>query len=189
MQDELLRSAIYARMPRENWRNPLPLFMSSHDPTIITFRMKWWSSMAGSGASCRNYCAISSSKRLRQAKRLWKPISIWPVHWNRKQLLEDALLDIVSNPWKRLVYDKEGRVTKRGYIANAISTSCKTACGVVMYTLRTVIAGEIHGPSYYKTRNGKANRIQVCRSLVIPESQRSHRWPGAPTGYHLQTSG
>ncbi len=34
---------------------------------------------------------------------------------SRKQQLEEAPLDIVSNPWKRLVFDKEGRVTKRGY--------------------------------------------------------------------------
>jgi hypothetical protein len=34
---------------------------------------------------------------------------------SRKQLLEEAPLEIVSNPWKGLVFDKEGRVTKRGY--------------------------------------------------------------------------
>lgn len=32
-----------------------------------------------------------------------------------KQFLDSPPLDIVTNPWKRLVFDKEDRVTKRGY--------------------------------------------------------------------------
>lgn len=34
---------------------------------------------------------------------------------SRKQLLDEAPLAIVSKPWKRLVFDSERRVTKRGY--------------------------------------------------------------------------
>ncbi len=33
----------------------------------------------------------------------------------RKQTFDDPPLDIVSKPWRRLVFDKEDRVTKRGY--------------------------------------------------------------------------
>jgi hypothetical protein len=34
---------------------------------------------------------------------------------SRKQLLEDPPLEIITNPWKRLVFDKEERVLKQGY--------------------------------------------------------------------------
>jgi hypothetical protein len=33
----------------------------------------------------------------------------------RNQTLENPPLEIITNPWKRLVFNKEGRVTKRGY--------------------------------------------------------------------------
>lgn len=32
-----------------------------------------------------------------------------------KHVLDSPPLNIVTNPWKRLVFDKENRVTKRGY--------------------------------------------------------------------------
>lgn len=34
---------------------------------------------------------------------------------SRKQILEKAPLDIITKPWKRLVFNKEGEITKRGY--------------------------------------------------------------------------
>lgn len=34
---------------------------------------------------------------------------------SHKQILDNPPLDIITKPWKRLVYDKEGQVTKRGY--------------------------------------------------------------------------
>lgn len=34
---------------------------------------------------------------------------------SRKQILDDAPQDIITNAWKRLVFDKDGRITKRGY--------------------------------------------------------------------------
>jgi hypothetical protein len=34
---------------------------------------------------------------------------------SRKQILEDPPLEIITNPWKRLVFDLEGRITKRGW--------------------------------------------------------------------------
>ena len=34
---------------------------------------------------------------------------------SHKQILDEPPLDIITKPWKRLVFDSEGRITKRGY--------------------------------------------------------------------------
>ena len=34
---------------------------------------------------------------------------------SRKQLLDDPPLEIITKPWKRIVFDTDGKVTKRGY--------------------------------------------------------------------------
>lgn len=83
---------------------------------------------------------------------------------SKKQILDDAPMDIVSNPWKRLVLDKDGRVTKRGY----------TLCFLdkLQYSLRRrdiyVENSDRWGVPRAKLLQGQewqSNRIQVCRSL------------------------
>lgn len=83
---------------------------------------------------------------------------------SRKQLLEEAPLDIVSNPWKRLVFDKEGRVTKRGYTLcylDKLQDSLRRSDVYVENSDRWVDprAKLLQGAEW------QANRIQVCRSL------------------------
>lgn len=34
---------------------------------------------------------------------------------SRQQILENPPLEIITNPWRRLVFDKDGRVSKQGY--------------------------------------------------------------------------
>ncbi|QFT09991.1 MULTISPECIES: Tn3 family transposase [Vibrio] len=86
---------------------------------------------------------------------------------SRKQILDGAPMDIVSNPWKRLVMDKEGRVNKRGY----------TLCFLdkLQDSLRRrdifVANSDRWGDPRAKLLQGhewQINRIQVCRSLGHP---------------------
>jgi len=86
---------------------------------------------------------------------------------SRKQTLDNPPLEIITNPWKRLVFDKEGRVTRRGY----------TLCFLdkLQDSLRRrdvfIENSDRWGDPRSKLLQGadwQANRIQVCRSLGHP---------------------
>lgn len=86
---------------------------------------------------------------------------------SRKQLLDEAPLDIVSNPWKRLVFDKEDRVTKRGYTLCFLDKLQDSLRRRDIYVENSDRWGDpraklLQGPEW------QANRIQVCRSLGHP---------------------
>ena len=86
---------------------------------------------------------------------------------SRKQLLEEPPLDIITKPWKRLVFDSEGRVNKRGYtlcFLNKLQDSLRR---------RDIYAenSDRWGDPRAKLLQGaewKAKRIQVCRALGHP---------------------
>ena len=86
---------------------------------------------------------------------------------SRKQNLDNPPLDIVSNPWKRLVLDKEGQVSKRGYtlcFLDKLQDSMRRRDVFVKNSDRW-------GDPRTKLLQGadwQANRIQVCRSLGHP---------------------
>jgi len=83
---------------------------------------------------------------------------------SRKQFLEDAPLDILTTPWKRLVFDKDGRVTKRGYTLCFLDKLQDSLRRRDVY----VENSERWGDPRAKLLQGadwQANRIQVCRSL------------------------
>ena len=86
---------------------------------------------------------------------------------SRQQLLENPPLEIIPKSWKRLVFDKEGRVTKRGY----------TLCFIVKlqdaFRRRDIYVenSDRWGDPRTKLLQGaewQANRIQVCRSIGHP---------------------
>ena len=86
---------------------------------------------------------------------------------SHKQNLDNPPLDIISNPWKRLVYDKEGQITKRGYtlcFLDKLQDSMRRRDVFVKNSDRW-------GDPRTKLLQGaewQANRIQVCRSLGHP---------------------
>ena len=86
---------------------------------------------------------------------------------SRKQLLENPPLDIITKPWERLVFNKEGRVTKRGYtlcFLDKLQDSLRRRDVYVEYSDRW-------GDPREKLLQGvdwQANRLQVCRSLGHP---------------------
>jgi len=86
---------------------------------------------------------------------------------SRKQILEEPPLDIITKPWKRLVFDSEGQVSKRGY------TLCFLEKLQDALRRRDIYAenSDRWGDSRAKLLRGpewKAKRIQVCRALGHP---------------------
>ncbi len=86
---------------------------------------------------------------------------------SRQQILEAPPLDIISSAWKRLVFDKEGNVSKRGY------TLCffdKLQDALRRRDIYVENSDRWSDPRM-KLLNGaewQANRVQVCRSLGHP---------------------
>lgn len=86
---------------------------------------------------------------------------------SRKQTLDNPPLEIISNPWKRLVFNKDGQVTTRGY------TLCFLDKLQDSLRRRDVF---IEGSDRWGDPRSKllqdvewqANRIKVCRSLGHP---------------------
>ena len=83
----------------------------------------------------------------------------------RKQFLEAPPIDFITKPWERLIFDKEGRITKRGYIICFLDR--------LQDALRRrdifVENSDRWGDPRAKLLQGvdwETNRVQVCRSLV-----------------------
>lgn len=85
----------------------------------------------------------------------------------RKQTLDDAPTDIVSTPWRRLVFDKDGRVTKPGYTLCFLDKLQDSLRRRDVY----VDNSDRWGDPRAKLLAGaewQSQRIQVCRSLGHP---------------------
>jgi len=85
----------------------------------------------------------------------------------RKQILDDAPIEIVSKPWRRLVFDKEGRVTKPGYTLCFLDKLQDSLRRRDLYVDNSDRWGDprvklLHGAEW------QSQRIPVCRSLGHP---------------------
>jgi hypothetical protein len=85
----------------------------------------------------------------------------------RKQVLEDAPLDIITNPWKRLVLDKEGKVSKRGYTLCFLDRLQDALRRRNVYVEKSDRWGDPRA-KLLQGADWQVNRIQVCRSLGHP---------------------
>ncbi len=85
----------------------------------------------------------------------------------RKQILENPPLDIITPVWKRLVFDKEGRVTRRGYTLCFLD---KLQDGLRRRDIYVENSNRWGDPreKLLQGADWQANRIQVCRSLGHP---------------------
>lgn len=86
---------------------------------------------------------------------------------SRKQILEKPPLDIISNPWKRLVFDKEGRVSKRGYTLCVLDKLQDSLRRRDVYVENSDRWGDPRA-KLLQGAEWQANRIQICRSLGHP---------------------
>jgi len=83
------------------------------------------------------------------------------------QTLENPPLDIITNPWKRLVFDKEGRVTKRGYTLCFLDKLQDSLRRRDIYIENSDRWGDPRA-KLLQEADWQVNRIQVCRSLGHP---------------------
>jgi len=86
---------------------------------------------------------------------------------SRKPLLIDAPLNIVSRPWKHLVFDTNGRVIKRGYTLCFLDKLQDSLRRRDVYVENSDRWGDPRA-KMLQGREWQANRIQVCRSLGHP---------------------
>lgn len=87
----------------------------------------------------------------------------------RKQILDAPPLDIITKPWKRLVFNKEGKITKQGYILCFLDNLQDALRRRDIY----VENSDRWGDPRAKLLQGvdwQGSRIQVCRSLGHPVS-------------------
>tara|TARA_R110001583_G_scaffold194501_1_gene365510 strand:+ start:2179 stop:5184 length:3006 start_codon:yes stop_codon:yes gene_type:complete len=168
MQDEQLRSAIFAKMPRERLTESITTVHELARPYDNSFKDE----MVEQYGRVRRFLpkllnniefkAAPAGKATLEAHQYLASLLE-----SRKQLLEEPPLDIVSNPWKRLVFDKEGGVTKRGYTLCYLDKLQDSLRRRDVYVENSDRWGDpraklLHGQDW------QANRIQVCRSLGHP---------------------
>lgn len=172
MQDELLRSAIFAKLPREKLAESIATVHELARPYDNNFQDE----MVEQYGRVRRFlpkllCELEFKAAPAGKATLEAHQYLAGLLESRKQLLEEAPLDIVSNPWKRLVFDKEGRVTKRGYTLCFLDKLQDSLRRRDIY----VENSDRWGDPRAKLLQGvewQANRIQVCRSLGHPLNPR-----------------
>lgn len=168
IQDEPLRSAIFARIPREKLAESIATVHELARPYSDSFQDE----MVEQYGRVRRLlpkllCDIDFKAAPAGKATLVALQYLAGLLKSRKQVLEDAPLDIVSNSWKRLVFDKEGRVSKRGFTLCFLDKLQDSLRRRDIY----VENSDRWGDPRAKLLQGKewqASRIQVCRSLGHP---------------------
>jgi len=85
----------------------------------------------------------------------------------RTQYLDNPPLDIVSGPWKRLVFDQDGRVTRRGYMLCLLDKLQDALRRRDVYVEQSDRWGDPRA-KLLRGAEWQAKRVQVCRSLGHP---------------------
>ena len=165
MQDELLRSAIFAKMPREK----LAESIATVHELARAYDNNFQDEMVEQYGRVRRFlpkllCDIEFKAATAGKATLEAHQYLASLLESRKQILEKAPLDIVSNPWKRLVLDKEGRVTKRGYTLCYLDKLQDSLRRRDVYVKNSDRWGDPRA-KLLQGAEWQANRIQVCRSL------------------------
>ena len=86
---------------------------------------------------------------------------------SRKQTLDNPPPDIVTNPWKRLVFDGEKRVSRRGYTLCFLDRLQDALRRRDVYVENSDRWGD-PGGKLLRGADWQANRVQVCRPLGHP---------------------
>jgi len=88
---------------------------------------------------------------------------------SRNQILDNPPLGIIINSWKRVVFDAENQVTKRGYTLCFLGKLQDSLRRRDVYVENSDRWSDPRA-KLLKGADWKANRIQVCRSLDHPVS-------------------
>lgn len=172
MQDELLRTAIFASMPREKLAKSIATVHELARPYDNNFQDE----MVEQYGRVRRFlpkllCDIEFKAAPAGEATVETHQYLARMLESRKQLLEEAPLDIVSNSWKRIVFDKDGRVTKRGYTLCFLDKLQDSLRRRDVYVENSDRWGDPRA-KLLQGAEWQANRIQVCRSLGHPLNPR-----------------
>ncbi len=168
MQDEILRSAIFAKMPREKLEKSIDTvneLARSYDDDFQNEMVEQYGRVRRFLPRLLRHIDLKASPAGQPTLEAHKYLAC--LLENRKQILEKAPLGIVSKSWKRIVFDNEGRVNKRGYTLcylDKLQDSMRRRDVYVENSGRwdDPRAKLLHGQEWLD------NRINVCRSLGHP---------------------
>ena len=86
---------------------------------------------------------------------------------SRKQILDNPPLEIITNPWKRLVFNKDGQVTTRGYTLCFLDKLQDSLRRRDIFIEDSDRWGDPRS-KLLQNEEWQANRVKVCRSLGHP---------------------
>ncbi len=167
-QDDLLRVAIFAKIPRDKLVKSIATVNDLARPSGDNFHDEM---VAQYGRVRRFLPKLLNDIEFQAASAGQATVEAF--HYlgslgpSRKQVLENAPLDILTNPWKRLVFDKEGRATKRGYTLCFLDRLQDALRRRDVYVENSDRWGDPRA-KLLQGSDWQANRIQVCRSLGHP---------------------
>lgn len=168
MQDEHLRSAIFARTTREK----LAASIATVNDLARPYEEDFQDEMVAQYGRVRRFlpkllCDIEFKAAPAGKATLEAHQYLACLLESRKQLLEDAPKDIVSNPWKRLVFDLEGRAIRQGYTLCFLDKLQDSLRRRDVYVKNSDRWGDPRA-RLLQGHDWQANRIQVYRSLGHP---------------------
>jgi TnpA family transposase len=168
MPDETLRSAIFAKIHREKLVESIATVHELARPHDDNFKDE----MVGQYGRIRRFlpkllCDIEF-KAAPAGKEALDALQYLAGHLkSHKQLLDEAPMEIISNPWKRLVFDKDGKVTKRGYTLCFLDKLQDSLRRRDIYVENSDRWGDPRA-KLLQGHEWQSNRIQVYRSLGHP---------------------
>lgn len=172
MQDELLRSAVFAKIPRAKLAESIATvheLARPHDDHYPDERVELYGRVRRFLPKLLRdiefKAAPAGAATLQSFQYLARLLG------SRKPLLKEAPLEIVSHPWKRLVFDKEGRVTKRGYTLCFLDKLQDSLRRRDVYVENSDRWGDPRA-KLLQGQEWEAHRILVCRSLGHPLNPR-----------------
>lgn len=83
---------------------------------------------------------------------------------SRKNILKNPPVEIITQPWKRLVFDKEGNVTKQGYTLCFLEKLQDSLRRRDLYVENSDRWNDTHSKLLQRA-DWQNNKIQICRSL------------------------
>ncbi|OQB75909.1 MAG: Tn3 transposase DDE domain protein [Deltaproteobacteria bacterium ADurb.Bin135] len=167
-RDDQLREAIFTRIPRQKLVESIAVVNDLARPSDDKFHDE----MVEQYGRVRRFLPNLLNGIIFKAAPAGK-ITLGALHYlaalgvSRQKLLEDPPLDIITNPWKRLVFDKEGQVTRRGYTLCFLDKLQDALRRRDIYVENSDRWCDPRKKLLQGT-DWQANRIQVCRALGHP---------------------
>ncbi|AYW98411.1 Tn3 family transposase (plasmid) [Yersinia pseudotuberculosis] len=114
---------------------------------------------------------LVSEIRERANQRLWKKLAaihyLTELNGTKKRLLDDAPEHIITGPWKRLVYDAEGRIQRAGYSLCLLERLQDALRRRDIWLKNSDRWGDLR-EKLLQGEEWQAQRVLVCRALGHP---------------------